>query len=116
MSSTRDIQLSTDVYAAIWAARQPGEHTEDAILRRLLGVPVQASAPNNKSTALRPTLPAAGDDEELREAANKLRLLPTAPKPANTEKPSGQTEGVTSSQRRWDKIADALADPFRLVR
>ena len=116
MSSTRDVQASTDVYAAIWAARQPGEHSEDAILRRLLGVAVEANVPNQKSTALRPTLPAAADNDELREAANKLRLLPTALKPANTDKPSGQTEGVTSSQRRWDKIADALADPFRLVR
>jgi hypothetical protein len=34
---SRQIVLSTDVYAAIWAARRVGEETEDAILRRLLG-------------------------------------------------------------------------------
>jgi len=36
----RQIAASTDVYAAIWAARQPGEDTEDAILRRVLKVPL----------------------------------------------------------------------------
>lgn len=35
----RTIDTSTDVYAAIWAARLPGEDTEDAILRRILKVP-----------------------------------------------------------------------------
>jgi hypothetical protein len=32
----RNISISTDVYAAIWAARSPGEEDETAILRRLL--------------------------------------------------------------------------------
>lgn len=44
----RDIRISTAVYSKIWANRQPGEETEDAILRRLLGCdekerPVQSS-------------------------------------------------------------------------
>lgn len=34
---TKTITLSTSVYAMIWANRQAGEETEDAILRRLLG-------------------------------------------------------------------------------
>lgn len=34
----RQIDVTTDVYAGIWAARQPGEDTEDAILRRVLKV------------------------------------------------------------------------------
>lgn len=34
----RAVQVSTDVFAAIWAARENGEPTEDAILRRLLKV------------------------------------------------------------------------------
>lgn len=41
----RSIPVSTDAYAAIWAARQPGEDTENDILERLLGVkkaPAQA--------------------------------------------------------------------------
>jgi hypothetical protein len=33
----RTIQISTSVFAAIWAARQEGEESEDAILNRLLG-------------------------------------------------------------------------------
>jgi hypothetical protein len=32
----RSINVSTEVFAAIWAARQPGEETEDDILRRVL--------------------------------------------------------------------------------
>lgn len=32
----RSIQINTDVFAAIWAARIDGEETEDQILRRLL--------------------------------------------------------------------------------
>jgi len=34
----RTIQVSTDVFAAIWAARKDGEPTEDAILRRKFNV------------------------------------------------------------------------------
>jgi hypothetical protein len=33
----RTIDVSTSVYALVWANRQEGEETEDAILRRLLG-------------------------------------------------------------------------------
>lgn len=32
----RSIDIATDVFAAIWSARQEGEDTEDAILRRVL--------------------------------------------------------------------------------
>lgn len=35
---TRTISISTDVFAAIWARRTDGEETEDAILRRVLGL------------------------------------------------------------------------------
>ena len=34
----RPINVTTDLYAAIWAARRPGEDTENAILSRLLNV------------------------------------------------------------------------------
>ena len=34
----RSIQVSTDVFQAVWAARKAGEDDEDAILRRLLGL------------------------------------------------------------------------------
>jgi hypothetical protein len=34
----RAIQVSTDVFQAIWAARKSGEEDEDAILRRLLKI------------------------------------------------------------------------------
>jgi hypothetical protein len=33
---SKSIAISTDVFAAIWAARQEGEESEDDILRRLL--------------------------------------------------------------------------------
>lgn len=32
----RTIEVTTDVYAAIWATRRPGEDSEDAILARIL--------------------------------------------------------------------------------
>lgn len=32
----RQISISTEVFAAIWAERKPGEESEDEILRRLL--------------------------------------------------------------------------------
>lgn len=34
----RQIDVSTDVFAAIWKSHQPGETTEDEILRRLIGL------------------------------------------------------------------------------
>jgi hypothetical protein len=43
--SARTIQISTDVYAAIWAARKPGEDSEEAILCRMLDV--KAKLPEN---------------------------------------------------------------------
>ena len=45
----RSINVSTAVYAAIWAARREGEDDEDAILHRILGsradIPAQSTAP-----------------------------------------------------------------------
>src|SRR5438105_13498117 len=32
----REVQVSTEVFARIWALRGPGEETEDAVLRRVL--------------------------------------------------------------------------------
>ncbi|MCB9994323.1 MAG: hypothetical protein H6873_11785 [Hyphomicrobiaceae bacterium] len=34
----RTIDVSTPVFAAIWAARRDGEETENAILERILGI------------------------------------------------------------------------------
>ncbi len=42
----RTISISTDVYAAIWAARRPGEENENAILERVLDCRAEASIPN----------------------------------------------------------------------
>src|SRR5690349_20279712 len=39
MMAMRSIPISTDLYAAIWGARRPGEETEEEILRRILNVP-----------------------------------------------------------------------------
>jgi hypothetical protein len=35
----RTIVISTDVFAVLWARRQPGEDSENAVLERLLGLP-----------------------------------------------------------------------------
>lgn len=44
----RSISVSTDVYAAIWSARVPGEDSEDAILARLLKV--RSEVPDKPAT------------------------------------------------------------------
>lgn len=41
----RSIQISTDVFAAIWAHRQPGEDSEDAILARVLNAALTPEEP-----------------------------------------------------------------------
>ena len=41
----RTIQVSTEVFAAIWGSRQTGEDTEDAILRRKYGINGRSLAP-----------------------------------------------------------------------
>ncbi len=40
----RNIQVSFDVFQAIWSARKPGQDTEDAILRGIFNIP--AADPN----------------------------------------------------------------------
>ena len=47
----RSVQVSTEVFAAIWAARQRGEESEDAILRRVLKTP-EAPAPEKPNGSL----------------------------------------------------------------
>ena len=47
----RTINVSTDVFAKIWALRQEGEEKEDEILRRVLGVSKQ---PQNKASEVVP--------------------------------------------------------------
>lgn len=44
---SRTITVSTEAFAAIWADRQPGEESEDAILRRKFGCasPVESPEP-----------------------------------------------------------------------
>ena len=51
----RPIQVSTDVFAAIWASRQVGEATEDDILRRKLGIGPKTSehAPTRSAIGFR---------------------------------------------------------------
>jgi hypothetical protein len=47
--NTRQIIVSTDTYAAIWAERRPGEDNEDAVLRRVLHVPsISVKVENSK--------------------------------------------------------------------
>ncbi len=44
----RTIPVSTDVYAAIWQSRQPGEETEEDILRRILNVSQSEAAKHSE--------------------------------------------------------------------
>lgn len=46
----RQIEVSVDVFAAIWAARKDGESNEDEVLRRVLGLPAGAPATPVQST------------------------------------------------------------------
>lgn len=46
----RMIEVGTDVFAKIWSHRLPGEETEDAILRRLLGT-ANSAEPTSKGEA-----------------------------------------------------------------
>lgn len=46
----RTIQISTDVFAALWAARQGNEQTEDEILRTLLKMKAQPAPKETKQT------------------------------------------------------------------
>lgn len=55
----RTISLSTDVFASIWADRQPGEESEDDILRRWGLVPKTQAATEN---------PASREPEGFRDA------------------------------------------------
>ena len=41
----RTIQVSTDVFAAVWRSRQEGENTEDQILRRVFHIKTLAPGP-----------------------------------------------------------------------
>ncbi len=52
----REIQVSTAVFAAIWAARQQGEDSEDVILSRILRIPPVASAPASPPSDGPPTV------------------------------------------------------------
>lgn len=47
----RTINVTTDVYAAIWAARQPGEDTEADILARVLNAKSATPPPAGDGTA-----------------------------------------------------------------
>jgi hypothetical protein len=49
----RNIIVSTDVFAALWASRQPGEDSENAILERLLALPKGPPMPQIIATPAR---------------------------------------------------------------
>ena len=49
---SRSINVSTEVFAAIWANRADGEESEDEILRRLLGAGGQSSPSSRASTSV----------------------------------------------------------------
>jgi len=47
----KSISISTDVFAAIWANRQGGEDSEDAILRRVLKCPYPSKSSSTAGSA-----------------------------------------------------------------
>ena len=83
----RTIEISTDVFAAIWSRRAVGEQSEDQILRRLLGVAcqegedivVEASLPIGKKALwredVRNALEALGGRGHLSEIYRKVREI-----------------------------------------
>lgn len=50
----RTIEISLEVYAAIWGARRPGEANEDDILKRLLGIETSAKLLDDRSNSTVP--------------------------------------------------------------
>jgi hypothetical protein len=60
----RTIQISTDVFAALWAARRGDEQTEDEILRVLLKLKAQE----------RPPIPTATGKTGFNDGRNGLRF------------------------------------------
>lgn len=100
--SMRTIEISTDVFAKIWAQRIEGEESENQILQRLLGVhdPHPTKLPNTGSNPLklkrkilwrddvRGALATLGGTASLREIyveVRKIRLSAGRSLPLNTD-------------------------------
>ena len=82
---SRTITVSTDVFAAIWANRQEGEETEDAILRRRFGC-----AKTGGSQESQPALNGSGG---VRDARNNVHF------------PRGFVAFRTYKRREYEAIA-----------
>lgn len=61
----RQIEVSVEVFAAIWAARNDGENSENDVLRRILGLPATAPAS---------TLPSHQEETGFRDARFRVEL------------------------------------------
>lgn len=118
----KTIEASTDVYAAIWAARQPGEETEDAILRRLLKVPVSQEATSATEPAaigfreprFDVTLPEGfeifrnykGTEYRARASNGKWKLVDTGKEFGSLNQLGRATSGnIENAWRNWNFIA-----------
>lgn len=66
----RTIQVRTDVFAAIWAARLDGEETEDQILGRLLGCGQSIATATEASAVIHPP----GDGFGFYDARNDVEF------------------------------------------
>jgi hypothetical protein len=78
----RSIDISTDVFSAIWKNRISGEESEDAILRRLLAVePAQKSLQTGRSSKVlwrddvRSALSQLGGEAYLADIYRKVRQI-----------------------------------------
>lgn len=65
----RTINISTDVFAAIWANRQDGEETENAVLQRLLGCGSQRNGAQAE-----PSEPFNGDGRGVYDTRNDVHF------------------------------------------
>ena len=115
----RAIDTSTDVYAAIWAARQPGEDTEDDILRRVLNVPLARPVPQQpvslgigfRDSRFDITLPEGfeifrnykGTEYRARASNGKWKLVGTSKEFASLNQLSRATSGnIENAWRNWN--------------
>ena len=88
----KTISISTKTFAAIWAARQEGEETEDAILSRLLAGSAAAKGPPAKKAAPTPEQVAKMHKQKVVKPAP---VAPPKPKAAENKPKCGPKLSTT---------------------
>lgn len=115
----RAISVSIDVFQRIWTLRRPGEHTEDEILRRVLGVDAAGDGPAAGPAAAK--APGAGAGRAGKGAkgrpssAPKPDLFAEEPAAAPAPKKVRWVDDVAAALRLLGGAAE-LRDIYRVVR